>query len=493
MPFSNLIFVYGFLPFLFLLYYIWPNSLWRRSVLTAFSLLFYAFGEPLYVFLMIGLVLADWGFGLLIDRSASLKRKKLWLTLAVISNLGVLVLYKYLGFLTSTVNGIFNVTIPEISFIMPIGISFFTFQTMSYVIDVYRGDAPVQKSFPRLLLYVSLFPQLIAGPIVRYKDIEDQLDDRTVHIPTLLDGAFRFSMGLAKKIWIADHCGEAVTMLYSLSDVTVGGRWLGAVFYTLQLYFDFSGYSDMAIGLGKMFGFRFLENFNYPLISGSATEFWRRWHMSLGTFFRDYVYIPLGGNRHDQMRNIFVVWFLTGLWHGASWNFILWGLFYGVLLTWEKSSFLPFLKRRPDDSWPECPPILVYLSRAGKWVVSHAYTILITVVGFAIFYFDHDLLKNLGYLIGIGTTGLSDMYTASVLYEHLWLLLAACVLACPVAPALGRWIEKGTMRLESAVGREGVSYGILRIGKTLILVGLLAVCTVMMAGNTYSAFLYFRF
>ena len=208
MPFSNLIFVYGFLPFLFLLYYIWPNSLWRRSVLTAFSLLFYAFGEPLYVFLMIGLVLADWGFGLLIDRSASLKRKKLWLTLAVISNLGVLVLYKYLGFLTSTVNGIFNVTIPEISFIMPIGISFFTFQTMSYVIDVYRGDAPVQKSFPRLLLYVSLFPQLIAGPIVRYKDIEDQLDDRTVHIPTLLDGAFRFSMGLAKKIWIADHCGK---------------------------------------------------------------------------------------------------------------------------------------------------------------------------------------------------------------------------------------------------------------------------------------------
>ena len=215
--------------------------------------------------------------------------------------------------------------------------------------------------------------------------------------------------------------------------------------------------------------------------------------MSLGTFFRDYVYIPLGGNRHDQMRNIFVVWFLTGLWHGASWNFILWGLFYGVLLTWEKSSFLPFLKRRPDDSWPECPPILVYLSRAGKWVVSHVYTILITVVGFAIFYFDHDLLKNLGYLIGIGTTGLSDMYTVSVLYEHLWLLLAACVLACPVAPALGRWIEKGTMRLESAVGREGVSYGILRIGKTLILVGLLAVCTVMMAGNTYSAFLYFRF
>ena len=287
MPFSDLLFLFGFLPILFLLYYIFPHSGWRRGVLTVFSLFFYAFGEPLYVFLMMGMVLADWGFGLAIDKSASQGRKKLWLTLAVVSNLGVLVFYKYLGFLLTTVNTIFNVTLPVVSFAMPIGISFFTFQTMSYVIDLYRGDTPVQRSYPRLLLYVSLFPQLIAGPIVRYKDIEDQLDDRTVDIALLSDGAFRFAVGLAKKIWIADHCGEAVTMLYSLSDVTVGGRWLGAVFYTLQLYFDFSGYSDMAIGLGKMFGFRFLENFNYPLISGSVTEFWRRWHMSLGTFFRD--------------------------------------------------------------------------------------------------------------------------------------------------------------------------------------------------------------
>lgn len=489
MPFSDLLFLYGFLPFLFLFYYIWPNSRWRRGVLTVFSLFFYAFGEPVYVFLMIALVLCDWGFGLAIDRSPSLTHKKLWLTAAVVSNLGVLVFYKYLGFLTGTVNTIFNVTIPVLSFAMPIGISFFTFQTMSYVIDVYRGDTPVQRSFPRLLLYVSLFPQLIAGPIVRYKDIEDQLDDRTVDVPLLLDGAFRFSMGLAKKIWIADHLGEAVTMLYSLNEVTVAGRWLGAVFYTLQLYFDFSGYSDMAIGLGKMFGFRFLENFNYPLISGSATEFWRRWHMSLGTFFRDYVYIPLGGNRHDQMRNIFVVWFLTGLWHGASWNFILWGLFYGVLLTWEKSAFLPFLKRTPADSWPECPPILVHLARAGKWLLSHAYTILITVVGFAIFYFDKNLLQNLGYLIGIGTTGLTDMLTTSVFYEHLWLLVGACVLACPLAPTVGTLLERKTVQLAG----EDRAYGILRVGKTVLTVALLAVCTIMMAGSTYSAFLYFRF
>lgn len=215
--------------------------------------------------------------------------------------------------------------------------------------------------------------------------------------------------------------------------------------------------------------------------------------MSLGTFFRDYVYIPLGGNRHDQMRNIFVVWFLTGFWHGASWNFILWGIFYGVLLTWEKASFLPYLKRTPADGWPECPPILVYLTRAGKWILSHTYTVFITVVGFAIFYFDHDLLKNLGYLIGIGTTGLSDMYTASVLFEHLWLLLVSCVLACPVAPMAGRLMEKCSLRIETACGREGVSYGILRVGKTVLMLALLAVCTVMMAGSTYSAFLYFRF
>ena len=251
MPFSDLIFLYGFLPILFLLYYICHHSGWRRGVLTVFSLFFYAFGEPLYVFLMIGLVAADWGFGLLIDRSASRQRKKLWLVLAVITNLGVLVFYKYLGFLLTTMNSVFNVTLPVVSFVMPIGISFFTFQTMSYVIDVYREDAPVQRSFPRLLLYVSLFPQLIAGPIVRYKDIEDQLNDRTVDPVLLSEGIFRFAVGLAKKVWIADHCGQAVDLLYGLSDVTVAGRWMGAVFYTLQLYFDFSGYSDMAIGLGR--------------------------------------------------------------------------------------------------------------------------------------------------------------------------------------------------------------------------------------------------
>ena len=483
MPFSDLLFLYGFLPCLFLLYYVIPNSAWRRAVLLVFSLFFYAFGEPLYVFLMIGLVLVDYLLGLAIGKANSIKWKRLWLTLAVVSNLGVLVLYKYLGFLTSTVNGLFSLSIPVLSFVMPIGISFFTFQTMSYVIDVYRGDAPVQRSYFRLLLYVSLFPQLIAGPIVRYKDIEDQLDDRKVDLSLVADGLFRFSIGLAKKVWIADHLGSAVDMLYSLEHVTVGGRWLGAVFYTLQLYFDFSGYSDMAIGLGKMFGFRFLENFNYPLISSSATEFWRRWHMSLGTFFRDYVYIPLGGNRRFQLRNIFIVWFLTGFWHGASWNFVLWGLYYGVLLTVEKKLLLPLLNKEGDAAFV----------RTLKRVLSHVYTVFITVFGFAIFYFDKDLFKNIGYLFGVGTSALGDMYAASVLFEHLWLLLAACVLACPIIPYLGKKAHELLARLETRVAREGAAYAIERVYKTLAILLLVGVCTVMMAGDTYSAFLYFRF
>ncbi len=483
MPFSDLLFLYGFLPCLFFLYYIIPSNAWRRAVLLVFSLFFYAFGEPVYVFLMMGLVLCDWGLGLAIGKTTSKKRKKLWLTLAVVSNLSVLILFKYLGFLLGTVNSVFSLSLPIVSFVMPIGISFFTFQTLSYVIDVYRGDAPVQTSYFRLLLYVSLFPQLIAGPIVRYKDIEDQLDDRRVDLSQIADGLFRFSVGLSKKVWIADHLGEAVDMLYSLETVTVGGRWLGALCYTLQLYFDFSGYSDMAIGLGKMLGFRFLENFRYPLISASATEFWRRWHMSLGTFFRDYVYIPLGGNRRLQLRNIFVVWFLTGLWHGASWNFILWGLYYGVLLTIEKKLLLPFFNRASDSM-----PV-----RTAKRVLSHLYTVFITVFGFSIFYFDQDMLRNVGYLFGIGTSGFTDVYAVSVLCENLWLICAACVLACPILPYLGGKLRTVLVSFEARVGKEGVAYTVERIWKTLAIIALVGVCTVMMAGDTYSAFLYFRF
>ena len=468
MVFSNLFFLYIFMPVLFLAYFIIKNNAYRRAVLVAFSLLFYAWGEPIYVFLMIGMVLADYIFGLLIDKCISVTWKSFWLVLAVISNLTVLGFYKYLGFFTETVNAVFNVTIPVTELVMPIGISFFTFQTMSYVIDVYREDADVQKSFFRLLLYVSFFPQLIAGPIVRYKDIESQLDDRQVTIPQFNDGLFRFAMGLGKKVLIANSCDLAVTQLYSLSEVTFAGRWAGALFFTLQLYFDFSGYSDMAIGLGKMFGFSFLENFNYPLISRSATEFWRRWHMSLGTFFRDYVYIPLGGNRHDQQRNIMVVWFLTGMWHGASWNFILWGVYYGVLLMWEKKYFLSALEK---------------MAKPVSFVLSHAYTLFITVFGFAIFYFDKGLWKNLGYLFGIGVSGVTNIFTTSVVMENIILLIAALILAMPVFPAFWKFLTE----------KCRLPYGAQRILKTVILMGLISICTVRLVGNSHNPFLYFRF
>ena len=460
MVFSNLFFLYVFLPALFLAYFVIKNNTCRRIVLLAFSLLFYAWGEPIAIFLMIGLVLGDYLFGLLIDHVYSAGAKKLWLVLAIIFNLSILGVYKYLGFFTETFNTIFRAQVPVLSLTMPIGISFFTFQTMSYVIDVYREDAKVQKSFFSLLLYVSFFPQLIAGPIVRYKDIEDLADFN--------DGLFRFSVGLAKKVLIADCCDTVVTSLYGLTDVTFAARWAGALFFTLQLYFDFSGYSDMAIGLGKMFGFRFLENFNYPLISRSATEFWRRWHMSLGTFFRDYVYIPLGGNRHDQQRNILVVWFLTGMWHGASWNFILWGLYYAVLLMWEKSSLLKTFEKMP---------------KAVSFVVSHAYTLFTTVFGFAIFYFDKNLLKNLGYLFGFGCTGVTDIFTNSVFFDNILLLAAALFFSAPVIPALWNKLKE----------RGAIPYTAERILKTFVMLAFVALASIRLVGNSYSAFLYFRF
>ncbi len=468
MVFSNLLFLYIFMPALFLAYFIIKNNTWRRIVLLAFSLLFYAWGEPIAIFLMIGLVLGDYLCGLLIDHVYTAWAKKLWLVIAIIFSLSILGVYKYLGFFTETFNTVFRAQVPVLSLTMPIGISFFTFQTMSYVIDVYREDAKVQKSFFTLLLYVSFFPQLIAGPIVRYKDIEEQLADRHVNLADFNDGLFRFSVGLAKKVLIADCCDTVVTALYGLTEVTFVSRWAGALFFTLQLYFDFSGYSDMAIGLGRMFGFRFLENFNYPLISRSATEFWRRWHMSLGTFFRDYVYIPLGGNRHDQQRNILVVWFLTGMWHGASWNFILWGLYYAVLLMWEKSTLLNTFKKMPK-------PV--------SFVVSHAYTLFITVFGFAIFYFDTNLLKNLGYLFGFGCTGVTDIFTNSVIFDNILLLAAALFFSVPGIPTLWNKLKE----------RGAIPYTAERILKTLVLIAFITLASVRLVGNSYSAFLYFRF
>ncbi len=468
MVFSHLLFIYIFMPLLMLAYFVIKNDAYRRAVLVAFSLLFYAWGEPICVFLMIGLVLADYLFGLLIHNTLSRRLRKFWLTLAVMANLSVLVVYKYLGFFTETVNTLFAASLPVADIIMPIGISFFTFQSLSYVIDVYRRDTDVQKSYFSLLLYVSFFPQLIAGPIVRYKDIESQIACRRVNVADFNEGLFRFSIGLAKKVMIADSCDTVVSSLYGLTDVTVASRWVGALFFTLQLYFDFSGYSDMAIGLGKMFGFKFNENFNYPLISRSATEFWRRWHISLGTFFRDYVYIPLGGNRHDHLRNIIVVWFLTGMWHGASWNFILWGLYYAVWLILEKKFLL--------KAFDKMPKVL-------SFILSHGYTLFITVFGFAIFYFDKGLFKNIGYLFGVGTSGFTDIFTNSVVMGNIFLLAAALVLSVPIVKTASEWLRS----------KKLLPYSLDRIIKTVFIIVVFAVSTMMLAGNTYSPFLYFRF
>lgn len=466
MVFSDLNFLYIFLPALFITYFLIKNNAYRRGVLILFSLFFYAWGEPVCVFLMILLVLADYVLGRLIDSSETQAMRKTWLVIAVIINLSVLAYYKYLGFFVSTVNSVFNTSIPVLNVTMPIGISFFTFQTMSYVIDVYRRDTEVQRSYFKLLLYVSLFPQLIAGPIVRYKDIEMQLENRMISPKRMNDGLFRFAVGLGKKVLIADACASALASLYGLSDVTLLGRWAGAAFYTLELYFDFSGYSDMAIGIGKMLGFDFLENFNYPLVSTSATDFWRRWHISLGSFFRDYVYIPLGGNRHNQWRNIIIVWFLTGLWHGASWNFVLWGLYYAVLLVIEKK----FLLKAFDS-----------LGRIAKPIVTHVYTVFVTVFGFAIFYFDADLWRNLGYLFGIGSKGFTDIFTTSVLAQNVVLFAAAVVLACPIMNKIVKSMEKH------------LPYCTVRVIKTIAVVVLIGISTVKLVGNTYSPFLYFRF
>ncbi len=469
MVFSHPFFVYFFLPAILACFYLAKSGTVRRAVLVAFSLLFYAWGEPVYVFLMITMVGLDYVFGLLIVSYRSKRMKKLWLILAVAVSLSVLGVFKYTGFLASTANGIFGTSLPIPQIVMPIGISFFTFQAMSYVIDVYRGDTEVQTSFPRLLLYVSFFPQLIAGPIVRYKDIADQLDDMRVRPGDICDGMYRFAIGCAKKLLIADKCFAATTSLYALTDeISVLGRWGGAVFFALQIYFDFSGYSDMAIGLGKMFGFRFLENFNYPYASKSATEFWRRWHMSLGTFFRDYVYIPLGGNRRWHIRNILVVWFLTGLWHGASWNFVIWGLFYGVLLILEKKLLLGIFERMS--------PVL-------SAALSRIYSVFVTVFGFAIFYFTENTAKSLGYLFGIGATCFSGIFSNSIIMDNLNLLLVAVLLSYPTVPTLTKLVE----------GRLRISYGTRRAVMLVTTVVLMALSTVEMIGLTYSPFLYWNF
>lgn len=378
MVFSSITFLFYFLPLVLFSYFLSPSKL-KNLTLLIFSLIFYTFGEPKYIFIMIFSTIIDYIHALIIDKYRNTLKAKIALLSSIIVNLSLLVFFKYSNFFISIINSIFSANLDSLNLTLPIGISFYTFQTMSYTIDVYKNEAKPQKNILNLATFITLFPQLVAGPIVRYVDIAKQLDTRNSDIDKIYNGIYRFIIGLAKKILLANNLGIiwSSIKISQYRELSILTSWLGIICFSLQIYFDFSGYSDMAIGLGKIFGFDFLENFNFPYISKSITEFWRRWHISLGLWFRDYVYIPLGGNKVSKLkwfRNIFIVWFLTGLWHGASFNFILWGLYFGFILILEKLFIINILNKLPD-------------------FFKHTYTLLLVIIGFV--FFEIENLKDI--------------------------------------------------------------------------------------------------
>ena len=467
MVFSSLTFLLFYLPGVLAVYYLVPAKL-KNPVLFVFSLLFYAWGEPIYVGLMIFSTVLDYCCGRAAEAYRGTKKAKAALIVSVTVNLGLLCLFKYTDFLLTTINGVFGLSIPLLNLPLPIGISFYTFQTMSYTIDVYRGDTKAQKNLISFGAYVSLFPQLIAGPIVRYQTIAEQVDHRVHTADLFSSGVKRFVCGLAKKVLLANNIGLLWNTISQteLSGLTVVSAWLGLIAFGFQVYFDFSGYSDMAIGLGRMFGFSFCENFEYPYISASVTEFWRRWHISMGTWFRDYVYIPLGGNRRVfkiQLRNIAIVWLLTGFWHGAAWNYVLWGIFYGLLLMLEKFFLLEKLKKFPA-------------------AVARLYTLLCVLVGWGLFAIE-DFSKLGGYfgaMFGAGA-GFCDNNTLWQLSSYLPLLGICLVASTPLASKLYGWLrEKCVPAAMTAADSCGIVCGML-------------LSTAYLVSGSYNPFLYFRF
>ena len=458
MLFSGIPFLFYFLPVVLLVYFAVPFRL-KNAVLLLFSLVFYAWGEPRYVLLMIASILFFYACGIAIGRSE--RRKKLYLTISVLGSIALLGVFKYADFFVGNINLVTGLDLPLLRLALPIGISFYTFQCLSYTIDVYRGDALVQKNPVTFGAYVSLFPQLIAGPIVRYVDVQRQLDDRTHSFQNFYDGISRFLVGLGKKILLSNNLAVLTSAFRQTADKSVVFYWLYAIAYTLHVYFDFSGYSDMAIGLGKLFGFHFPENFRYPYISGSVSEFWRRWHISLGSWFRDYVYIPLGGNRVNGarlVRNILAVWLLTGLWHGAAWNFVLWGLLYAAFLMLEK--FVPAMARLPR-------------------LLRHIYVLLVVIAGFVLFNAESvaQAASDLGGMIGIGGAPFINQPTLYYLKSNAVLLIAGIVGATPLCKTL-------YCRLKQSV-RDAV--------KIVALPALLIICTAYLVDGSFNPFLYFRF
>lgn len=468
MVFSSIIFIFAFLPITLLLYYIAPEVL-KNPVLLLFSLIFYAWGEPVYVVLMIFSILFNYVMGL--DIEARMKigkytaRRSLIFTIVV--DIGLLGFFKYYGFFAENLSAVLPFDLPQVDVALPVGISFYTFQTLSYVIDIYRGETKVQRNLIAFGTYVTMFPQLIAGPIVQYKDIDEQLRNRKLSRGQIGEGAVQFIRGLTKKVVFANNIGAVFTVLTAqdIGEMSVLSAWLACIAYTFQIYFDFGGYSDMAIGLGKMLGFEFLPNFNHPYISVSITDFWRRWHISLSTWFRDYIYIPLGGSyvsAAKHIRNMFAVWLFTGFWHGAAWNFAFWGLYYGVLLTIEKYFLLKHLERAPKP-------------------LQHVYTMLIVMIGWV--FFSSPSLGNavslLGVMFGFGDHPLVD---DTGLYYLTSNLLLIGIMALASTPALHRLLDHGISMSRRPQTTAIICYTVMFV-----------LCVSFLVNETYNPFLYFRF
>lgn len=468
MLFSSIIFLFTFLPITLLLYYIVPARI-KNTILLLVSLVFYAWGEPIYIFLMIFSIFFNYICGLDIGRNLEDKRRaRRSVIFTVVVNLCILGFFKYYGFLVENLNAVLPFQISYRELALPIGISFYTFQTLSYIIDVYRGDVKAQRNLLAFGTYVAMFPQLIAGPIVQYSDVERQLKERTVSLDKFGEGILFFIRGLSKKVLLANMIGMVYAKVTGLdmNQISVASAWLGCAAYTFQIYFDFSGYSDMAVGLGKMFGFEFKMNFDYPYISKSITEFWRRWHISLGSWFREYVYIPLGGNRVSivkHIRNILIVWFLTGLWHGASWNFIVWGLYYGLILLIEKMVLKKVLEKIPS-------------------AVRSVYTMLLVMIGW-VFFFSPDLtsaVNYLGIMFGAGKHVLVDKQSMYILFTNWGLWAAVIIGSMPVIHQLYQVVIYKRQHIK--VVWNTVVYGVLFL-----------LCIAYLVTETYNPFLYFRF
>jgi len=465
--FSSLLFIFVFLPTILFAYYLSPRFL-KNFIIVIGSLIFYAWGEPVYIVLMLFISVFDYANGLIIDKY--LGRKAICraiLTSSLIVNLGILGFFKYYGFLISNINAVFDLNIAVIDLPLPIGISFYTFQSISYIVDVYLGRVKAQKNIISYTTFVTMFPQLVAGPIIKYIDVSKQIENRKESIALFGEGAMLFIIGLSKKVLLANNIGIVWQNIKStpIEEISMLSAWIGIIAFTFQIYFDFSGYSDMARGLGKMFGFQLMQNFNYPYISRSVTEFWRRWHISLGSWFREYVYIPLGGNRGESLklyRNLFIVWFLTGFWHGASWNFIIWGLYFGLFIAIEKIFLLKWFENKPA-------------------FIGHIYTLIVVIVGWVFFEFK-NMLQGLSFIkimFGFSSTFI-DTNAIYYFYTNAMLFITLVVCSTPlINNTVVKWQEKMKISNDIAI--------------PVIFPLLLFFCTAYLVNLSYNPFLYFRF